>query len=430
MTPALRLRQLGYDLGENLLFRPAVLTVTFGLTAMLLPLWEAGPGLPVATALAEGFPMEPGSAQVVLGTLAGAMMTVVSVVYSILLVALSLASMQFSTRILASFMRDRPAQNTLGMLVGTFVYTLLVLRSVRTEPPFVPLVSVYLAMGLALASLGALVWFIHHIVRGIQANHIVDRIAGEAEPVLDAVFVRALGPGEEPLPGGAPEPPAGAVPVLALRSGYIQLVSVPELSRLARGGHLVVLRGMGQFVVAGTPLAWWDGPAPLAATALDAAFDIGAARTMQDDAEWGVRQIVDVGLKAISPAVNDPSTGATCIDHITRLLVRVAGRATPQGVHRGEGLVEVPTTCFRALVRLGFDQMRQYARADMAVSLRILRALADLAEATPHRFGRAELVRQGRLTWEGARKAFGEGECDELDARWARLQAVCGSAPE
>lgn len=428
MPLSLRLRQLAYDLRENLLFRPAVLTICFAIVATMLPLWESGPGARFSATLAASFPIEAGSAQLVLGTLAGAMMTVVSVVYSILLVALSLASIQFSTRILASFMRDRPAQNTLGMLVGTFVYTLLVLRSVRTEPPWVPLFAVYGAIGLALASLGALVWFIHHLVRGIQANHIIDRIAGEAELVLDAVFTEPLAPGEEPSAPVDTRPPPGAVPVMALRSGYVQLVSVAELVRLAGGGRLVVVRGMGQFVVAGTPLAFWLGPRPISAAELDAAFDIGTVRTMQDDAEWGLRQIVDVGLKAISPAVNDPSTGATCIDHLGRLLVRVAARATPRGVHGPAGEVVVPTTCFGDLVRLAYEQMRQYGRGDMAVSLRILRSLADLAEVVPHASGRAELLHQGRLTWEGARKAFHELDCHELDARWQRLDAIISNA--
>jgi uncharacterized membrane protein len=349
------------------------------------------------------------------------------VVYSILLVALSLASIQFSTRILASFMRDRPAQNTLGLLVGAFVYALLVLRSVRTEPAWVPVIAVYGALGLALLALSALVWFIHHIVRGIQANHLVDRLATEAEPVLDAVFGPPLAPGEEPLAGGCPSPPVGAVPVLARRSGYIQLVAFDRLSTLAQGGHLVLTRGMGQFVIQGTPVAWWLGPRPLSAEDLDGAIDIGASRTLQDDAEWGVRQIVDIGLKAISPAVNDPSTGATCIDHIARLLVRAAPLRTPTTRYEiGGGRVEVGATSFVELVQLGFDQLRQYSRSDMAMSLRILRSLADIAEATPHPAGRAALRRQGQLTWESARKNFSAADCAALDERWERLRERTG----
>ncbi|MDP2305885.1 MAG: DUF2254 domain-containing protein [Pseudomonadota bacterium] len=429
MRHSFRLRQLTYDLRENLLFRPALVLAACAFAGTLLPLWEATWGASIGAAVAATFPMEPGSAQVVLGTLAGAMMTIVSVVYSTLLVALSLASIQFSTRILASFMRDRPAQNTLGMLVGTFVYTLLVLRSVRTEPPFVPVLSVFSSLALALASLGTLVWFIHYMVRGIQANNLVDRLARETEPVIDSVFGPALAPGEEPAPAAHFEPPEGAVPILALRSGYVQLVSRDALGALATGGALVVARGMGHFVAEGAPLVWWRGPAPISPTAVDAAFDIGPVRTMQDDAEWGLRQIVDIGLKAISPAVNDPSTGCTCVDQLSRLLVRAAPLRTPIRSFAVEGgAVHLPTTSFVDLVRVAFEQLRQYGRADMAVSLRILRALVDIAEATPHAAGRAELLRQGSLAWAAARKSFPEAECDELDARWARLQEECAAA--
>ena len=177
----------------------------------------------------------------------------------------------------------------------------------------------------------------------------------------------------------------------------------------------------------GTPLAWWKGPAPLDGTAVNGAFDLGAVRTLQDDAEWGVRQIVDIGLKAISPAVNDPSTGATCVDQLTRLCVRAARLRTPVGLHvRGETRVELPTTSFVDMVDLAFDQLRQYARTDMAVSLRILRALADIAEVTPHRTGRARLLQQGRLVAEAVRGAFSASDCRELDARLARLEGLGG----
>jgi uncharacterized membrane protein len=422
------LRQVGYDLRENLLFRPGAILVACGVAATLLPMIEAGPGRPLATWFATSFPMEPGTAQVVLGTLAGAMMTVVSVVYSILLVALSLASLQFSTRIVATFMRDRPAQNALGWLVGAFVFALLVLRTIRTDPPWVPVVSVFSALAMALLGLSALVWFIHHIARGIQANNLVDAIAGETERVIDAVFGARLDPGEEPAAAARPRPPEGAVPITAARSGYLQLVNVDALLDLARGGHLVTVRGMGQFVVEGTPLAWWRGPATLDAAAVAEAFDIGTVRTMQDDAEWGVRQIVDIGLKAISPAVNDPSTGATCVDHLARLCARAAPLRTPASrFTRGDAVVEVPTTSFIDLVRVGFEQLRQYARTDMAVNLRILRALADVAEATPHAAGRAELARQGGLAYQAVRKSFSDGDCEELEGRWARLGELAGS---
>jgi uncharacterized membrane protein len=134
-------------------------------------------------------------------------------------------------------------------------------------------------------------------------------------------------------------------------------------------------------------------------------------------------------LKAISPAVNDPSTGATCVDQLTRLLIRAAPLRTPPGrLSTGGAVVELPTTSFVELVRLAFEQLRQYARADMAVTLRILRALADVAEGTPHAAGRRELLRQGRLARDAARASFAVSDCDELEQRWSRLERACGGA--
>lgn len=419
------IRQVVYDLRENLLFRPGLVAAAAGLAALILPLWEARGGA-VPLAVATWLPLEPGTAQILLGTIAGAMMTVVSVVYSILLVALSLASMQFSTRVLATFMRDRASQSALGMLVGTFVYALLVLGRVHTDPPFVPVVSTLGALGLALTSLAALVWFIHHIVRSIQANHLVDAIAVETERVIDAVFGEPVGPGVTVEPASRPSPPLGATPVLATVSGYVQLVATDMLLAEAAGGHLFVVRGMGQFVAEGAPIAWWSGDRSLDHRAVNAAFDLGPTRTMQDDVEWGFRQIVDVGLKAISPAVNDPSTGATCVDHLGRLCVRAAGRQTPQGrFERGGATVDLPAPSFSNLVRLSFQQLRQYGRSDMAMLLRILRALGDVAEVTADPAGRAEILMQGRLAWEAGRLAF-PNESGELDGRWERLQRLCG----
>ena len=220
-------RQIGYDLRSGLLFRPALLIAALAALALV------GPSLEVRLApeASAWLATEPGAAQVVLSTVAGSMMTVVSVVYSILLVALSLASMQFSTRILAGMMRDRVSQNTLGLFVGTFVYCLLLLRAVHGDPaPFVPGVSLTFALVLALASLGGLVFFIHHIIRSIQANHLVERIATETEAVIDAVFPERLGPGEVPAEHPVPEPPPGAIPVRAVASGYVQLIDVDSKS--------------------------------------------------------------------------------------------------------------------------------------------------------------------------------------------------------
>lgn len=430
MPPILfRVRQLAWDLRASLLFRPLWVILSLALVAIVLPRWEAARMAvdPRFAAFEAWLALEPGAAQVVLGTLAGSLMTVVSVVYSILLVALSLASMQFSTRILAGFMRDRTSQNTLGLLLGSFVFALLTLRAVRLDPPFVPGVAVSVAIGLAVSSLLALVWFIHHIVQSIQANHLVDRLAAQTEPVIDEVFPPAV---DVPVP--APPVQAGAARVPATTSGYVQLVDVERLLGVAAqaGAEIHLLRAMGRFAPAGAPLFAVSPAAaltPAVADALRAALDLGPVRTLQQDAEWGLRQIVDIALKALSPAVNDPSTAATCLDHLTRLLIRAAGRGCPPVVSsRGGGRVIVPQPTLADLIDLAFEQIRQYARGDMAVSLRLCRALRDVASCTRDPAALARIEAQARLLAAGLSDVFAAEERDELLRRLTEIREVIG----
>lgn len=410
--PSFRLRQWSYDLHTNLLFRPALFLGGLLGLGWLLPVAElaAAERLPALAALSRYLAPEPATAQLLMATVAGAGMTVVSVVYSILLVALSLASMQFSTRILASFMRDRTSQNVLGLFVGSFAYCLAVIRAVHTDPPTVPGLSVALGLALSVGTLGALVLFIHHIVRSIQANNIVDRIADETVTVLDAVF-----------PAGRPGPPADdgrPLPhlVLAEDSGYVQLIDEDGLLAAAPGATLRLLRGNGAFVAAGVPLLAADRP--LDAALARAAVDLGPERTMQDDVEFGFRQIVDIALKALSPAVNDPSTAATCVDHLGRLLLHATTRATGPRVRTGGGgRLFVPEPSFVDLLDLSMEQIRQYGRADMATALRLMRVLAELAPMVSDPTDRARVRFHADRIQAGAREAHCAEDNEELDRR-------------
>jgi uncharacterized membrane protein len=421
-----RARQIVYDLGSGLFFRPLLVVVVL-----------AGAAIAVTALVQRGtggswlFPGEPGAAQVVLGTIASSMMTVVSVVYSILLVALSLASMQFSTRILRQLVRDKVSQMTLGVFVGTFLYCLLLLRVVQSSPTtFVPGLGVGGAIVLALVAMGQLVYFIHHIVHFIQANFLIDQVAQETEVVIDEVFTEAPPPEGLALPDGWAALPRH--PVASDRSGYVQIVDTAALAQMASAldGVIVVRTGIGQFATEGIPFLEVHArraPSPEQAESLREAFDVGPIRTMQDDAEWGVRQIVDIALKAISPAVNDPSTAATCIDHLGRLLVRAARRHAPRpfrGVGPdGRARVVLRESSLAALIDLAFTQIRQYGRNDMAVALRVLRALAVVAEVTTEEKARARILLHARLVRDAALAVFHDEDCRALRDRHATVLA-------
>lgn len=424
-----RLRQFEYDLSASLLLRPAVIIAGLSALAALMPVGAPGQGPHWL------FPGEPAAAQLVLSTIAGSMMTVVSVVYSILLVALSLASTQFSTRILQRFVRDGVSQNTLGLFIGTFVYCIILLREVQSGPvPRVPALGVGVAVALALGAMAWLVFFIHHIVRNIQANHLVDLIAHESEAVLDAVFLPDVAPAAPAPEGWRARPPRR---VTADRSGYVQLVDLDALAAVAEAvdGVCETALAVGHFVAEGATLVTIHGARALSpdeTAAVRGAFDLGPLRTMQDDAEFGVRQIVDIALKAISPAINDPSTAVTCIDQLSRLLVRVAARPDPPDTFARGGVARVRhrVTSFEAMVDLAFTQIRQYGKGDMAVGLRVLRSLDVVAEVTEDPARKAVLARHARLVEAAMRASFPADDCRALDLRVTELRDELAAPPE
>lgn len=424
-------RQYVYDADRSLYVRPALILLTLAALAVGLPIAEErNEALRfVGRRLTWAVPDEPAAVQVVLGTIAGSVMTVVSIVYSVLIVALSLASTQFSPRILAGFMRDRTSQRILGLFIGTFTYCLLVLRSTHSVPePFVPTTSVFGALLLALMCLGSLLFFVHHMANAIQANHIVDRIATETEAVIDAALPRdANEPAELP-----PVPPAKPAHIVrATSSGYVQLVALEQLASLAQSQAvtLFLVRNMGQFVPEGGQLVVADGPLnEETVAACRKAFDLGPVRTMQDDFEFGIRQIVDIALKAISPAVNDPSTAVTCIDHLSRLLGRIAQRGDTETVLRdssGKARVVLPAHGFSRALDLAINQIRQYGKTDVAVLLRLTRALTDVADMTDRSSCRAAILKHATMIRTVA-VPFSADDRQELDRRLGVLFAKLG----
>jgi uncharacterized membrane protein len=284
----LRLRAAAYALRGGFLIRPLVIAVALGLCgAVLSSLEEATPGATtwVPTTL---FPSHEDAqvAQVILSVIAQSIMTVVSIVFAILLMTLTLASMQFSPRILISFVRDRATQWTLGIFLGTFSYCVAAMPAARSMPhPFAPVVTVLGAMLLALICVGWLLFFIHHISRSISVNHIVDRIARETELVIDELMPHSRAGYYRPAPV-LQEPVEQEFPILNEVSGYIRFIDTRRLVEFARTYHLHVrvTRQVGHFVPAGVPLLMVSRRARIdrdRAVELTGAFDIGPMRTLQ-----------------------------------------------------------------------------------------------------------------------------------------------------
>jgi uncharacterized membrane protein len=430
-------RRVSYDLTKGLLARPGAITVAYALVAVGMVLAErALPGVTELASRAAGIRHEDVAAsQLILATIAGSMMTTVAVVFSVLIMALSLASLQFSPRILTSFMGDKPTQNTLGIFMGTFVYSLLVLRTVQGgAEPFVPAASVSLAMALAVGALASLVYFIHHIAHAIHANHIIDRIAEETLQVIDEEFPTVVGRADSHPEDTGPPPavPASAIPVEATASGYVQLCNRERLLELARRNDLTIYQehGVGEFVVRGNPLVSIVSKRPITDEIREVCvecFDLGQTRTLQQDFQFGIRQIVDMALKAISPAINDPSTANTCLDHLARILCHLARRRIlpleMRDPETGKLLMVRHASTFRGSIDLAFNQLRQYGRGDMAVALRMMRALTEIAVATDHRPHQQRALHHARLLEQGLSTNFVSDDREEFEARLATLRA-------
>ncbi|MEN6488614.1 MAG: DUF2254 domain-containing protein [Smithella sp.] len=329
-----------------------------------------------------------------MSTISGSMITVVGVTFSMILVVLALASSQYTPRILRNFMRSRITQVVLGIFAGIFTYCLIVLRTIRggDEGAFVPNMAVFFGFVLSLGGVGALMLFIHHIASSIQASSIISSVAEETIAAIDRLFPEKLGqgPGEDDdvqTLSSLSEWNWRAVP--ASQSGYIQNVNNSALLRLAQDRNIIVLmeHGIGDFVVRNTTLvslALEDPPDQETNAALQAAFSISSYRTVEQDAAFGIRQIVDMALKALSPGINDTSTAVTCVDYLTAILAQLAPRQIPSTRRYEEGKLRVIAKgpSFESLLAEAFDQIRGNATGNVAIMSRMLGALQTIASMT------------------------------------------------
>lgn len=355
------------------------------------------------------------SASQLLGTVASSTMAFTVLTFSIAIVTLQLASSQFSPRVLRTFLRDRGTQVPLGIFVATFVYSLLVLRTVRADDEgaggaFVPGISVLVAIALAIACVGAFVYLINHVVHSIRVVTILDRTAGEGRSAIAAIYPETA-PGEHPLevPWEPADPPSLVVPNEG-DAGVVVSVDTAGLVGLAAREDCVIelVAAVGDYVPYGAPLArvYAGGDGEMSAGDLRRHLGFGIERTMTQDVAFGLRQLVDIADKALSPGINDPTTVVQVVGRIEDLLGRIAGRADPPSQHRDDdGTVRLvqPVVAWPDLVRLAFEEIRLYGSGSVQVLRRLRAALQALHDRAPaHR--RPPLVEQLRLVDDAARE--------------------------
>ena len=334
---------------------------------------------------------DAGNAREILTTLSAAVITVVGIVFSITIVTLTLASTQFGPRMLRNFIRDRGTQFTLGTFVATFVYSTLVLVSVGGKSgSFVPHLSLTVAVALATLTTGVLIYFIHHIATSIQLPYVIASIARDLNGAIDADSRPYEGPESGPsVPELMMRLDDSGGSVAAPSSGYLQFIRHEALIGLAvkRGAVIRLLHRPGHFVVAGQPLAlvWPPGAAPAVTAALRRVHVTGPSRTLAQDIAFAVDQLVEIAIRALSPAVNDTFTAMTCIDWLGDGLSKITARWRPLRVHRDSyGFVRVITAHVRyeRLIERAFEKIRQAGRGMPAVLMRQLDALTRIMRET------------------------------------------------
>ncbi len=373
-------------------------------------------------------------ASLLLSTVAGSMIAIAGTVFSMTLVALSLASSQLGPRLLRNFMRDTANQVVLGTFVATFVYCLLVLRTVRRadEVAFVPHLSVSIGLLLAMLSIGVLIYFIHHVSVSIQADEVVARVGRELEQGVDRLFPGHLGRPESEVSKALHEAdlPAGftvdALPVRAPQDGYLQLIDADALMALAAEEDLLLRleRRPGHYLVKGRPMVMvWPGHHLTEGLVekITAAFVFGNQRTAAQDVEFSFQQLVEIAVRALSPGINDPFTAIACVDRLGSGLCRLARRDMPSA-HRfddhGRLRLVAPRSSFAGIADSAFNQIRQNARSNPAVAIRLLEAIAQIAGHVQTASDAACLQRHARLIVKGAQEAVPEPD-DLLDVEAA-----------
>lgn len=416
---------------------PAVMTLSAALLAVLLVELDrqVGSSGNVFNLLPWVFEGGAESARAVLTTIAGSMITLAGTVYSITIVALTLASMQFAPRVLRGFMRDRSNQLVLGFFVATFTYCLLVLRTVRSEEgiEFVPGRAVAGGVALALISLGMLIYFIDHIFHGIQVSSIIASVTKETIEQIDHLYPNTWEEDDthtDPLtaaPSDTMAAPDDWTPVPAGRSGYLQYIDYQALLSLASQADSIIKleRPNGSFVLADGPLVYISPSFRLTTTLegqLNQAFVLGNHPTMQQDVAYGIRRLVDIALKAISPAVNDPTTALNCIDYLGSILSTLGNRKLPQ-LDRvdssGHVRLIVYERTFHDLVRLAFDQIRHYGAADPVISIRLLDTIGHIAQIIRNPAHREVLCEHIEKIASGAERTIADPSELELVLRHA-----------
>ena len=411
------------DLVLNAVWLPPLLGMVAALVAM--PVMRE-----VDAVLAVKPIVSPDGARAMLAALSTAMLTFIVFVFSILLLAVQLASAQLSPRIIAGFYRNRVIKFALAIFVFAFIYTLALLSRIDDK---VPQVSMWLATGGCAICIGVFLFMIDHVGKGLRPVAILTSVGTAGQAVIGEIYPKAIGESAEPpapdLPSLVGEP---ARTITARRTGVVLAIDVAGLVALARQAGCVVefVPQVGDFVTEGDPFfRLYRGGGSLTDSDLGHAVAIGPERTMEQDPAFAFRIVVDIAAKALSPAINDPTTGVLAIDQLHRLLRVVAGRRLDTGrVNDESGQLRLVfrTPDWEDFVSLAVTEIRHFGRDSIQIARRLRAMLESLIAAVPaHRA--VALREQLEILGRGVATDFRDPE-DRLRAASGDSLGVGGSA--
>jgi uncharacterized membrane protein len=432
----MRWRPLLNHVRESFWFVPSMMAGAAGLGAFASTAFDRSIDRDVVGDLAWAWAGSAEGARSVLSVIAGSTMTVAGVVFSITVTALAQTSAHFGPRVLRNFTADRGNQVVLGTFIATFVFCLLVLRTVSAEGESIsvsiPYLSVNIGLLLAVASIGVLIYFIHHIARSLQLEVLLAGVSEELADAVQSLYPQELGKGATQRAEREPDVAAwsDAQVVQCSSSGYLQNIDQNVLLRLARRHDLVVrmCKRPGDFIDAPDVLMLVRAPREVGekvSKQLRACVSLGVHRTPREDVGYSVQQLVEVAARGLSPGVNELFTALSCIDWLVSALSSVARRRLPSAARADEdGAVRVvaePTT-FVDLADMTFDVLRPYAGQHATIALRLLHAVSSLAPQLARAEDEVALRQHARRVARQARRLRDAAE--RADARAALAAAL------
>lgn len=423
------------ELKSTFWFVPAF-TILAGITAaVLLVYWDSNSEFDPSGPIKFFFPGSPDAAKDVLTIISGAMIGVAGTVFSITLVALTLASNQFGPRLIKNFMYDRINQTVLGTYVSLFIYCLVVLNTIKDtgDLQFIPLFSVAFALMMAIANIVLLIVFIHHLAISIQADHVIGDISENLSRTLRHLFPQSMGESAGIHEKDAERLKKNSISSQALEcsfDGYLQYIDSNSLMKavVELDVFLELRCRPGSYLVKGLDMGEVYAKRRLETEELNKIrehFLGGKTRTPQQDAEHAILQMVEIAARALSPGVNDPYTAISCIDNLSSSLAYLTGVRFPSPYRlddSGHLRIQAAVLTFDGMMDAAFNAIRQFAKDSPPVIIRLMEAMVTLSKFAQTNEQRASVRKHADMIWNLAKRQFGEEkDLDDLEKRYKNI---------